>query len=127
MKNIATALTLGLLTQFASGQEVPSRTYEIRAEIVDGDGKPVQDAVVQSSRHELIPGSPVPQSKNVLVHSSTDQNGIAILTLISVQPPDGVVITKDGFYLTTAKAEWEYPRRFDTRRNLIPGGNVRRP
>lgn len=113
MKTYLTAAVLAIFTQLASCQEIPSRSYKITTEIVDETGKPVQDAVVQSSKHELIPNSPIPQSRSVRVDALTNQNGIAEINLISVQAPGGVAIAKDGYYLTTALANWEHPDGFE--------------
>lgn len=113
MKTLIHTGMLALLTQFSSCQEIPRKAYKITTEVVDEAGKPVQNAMVQSSKYELIPGSPIPQSKSVLVSALTDRNGIALMDLVSVQTPGGVAIKKDGSYLTTAMTDWQHPDGFD--------------
>lgn len=74
---------------------------------------PVQDAEVRTSKDVLIPGSPIPQSRSVQVNAFTDKSGIAKISLISVQMPGGVSVGKQGFYGSTAMADWEQPEGFD--------------
>lgn len=113
MKIFILSVVLGIMAQFSYCQEIPKKTYKLSTEVVTENLDPVQGAVVQSSRDELIPGSVVPHSKPVRVDAFTDENGIAVMTLISVQTPSGVAIKKDGFYPSSAMADWEYPAGFN--------------
>lgn len=107
MKIIRTASALVLLTQLSCSQEIAEKEYQLRAEIVDDQGKPVPSAIVQAARRELIKDSPLPMTRNVRLEAPSDETGIARLKFNSIPTPGGVAIHKQNFYSSFYPVEWK--------------------
>jgi|GEM_PF-2717153 len=112
MKIIAIGLLLPLLGGVAYCQKVTEKSYDYRVLVVDDEGEPVPNADVWMMKYSWIEASSVPVAKPVKVNTPTDDSGIASIAFLSAQTPGGVAVSKEGYYGSTAPANWTFPRDF---------------
>lgn len=103
---IATAFTIACIS-LGSCEEIPNKEYEILAHVQDDNNNPVMGAVIHATRYELIPDPRISLGKPIAVSEATDQNGVAKLSFLSIQIPEGVAISKEGYYSSSATTNWE--------------------
>jgi len=112
MKTIVIGLLFPLLGGVACCQKVPEKSYEYRVLVVDDGGEPVGNANVWTMRYSWIEDSQIPAAKPIKVNTLTADKGVASIAFLSAQTPGGVAVSKDGYYGSTAPANWIFPEGF---------------
>jgi hypothetical protein len=99
----------------ASCQQIEEMSYELAAEAVDEQGKPLEGIQVITGRLEVMGGGTDIMAKPVTTKPvSTDAHGKAIIRFKSLPEPEGnMSFYQDGYYSTRQKFEWTRPDGFD--------------
>lgn len=99
----------------ASCQRIEEMSYELVAEAVDEQGKPLEDIQVITGRLEPLEDSTVPLAKPVTTEPvRTNAQGNAVIKFSSVPEASGkVTFFSEGYYSTQQRVEWNRPDGFD--------------